>query len=448
MVAEIDKNKTMAYITCPQCGDSLTPDINHRVRCGMCGWGQPDGIDVRGKHKKAVAYFMDRSLRWRLALVAGVFAAVLVVPTLVLIPVNEVRASNAITNAKKQMDRRLYASAAKTIHQAPREFVAPSKVKQMKQLLSDNVRWGRDISGVKTAKSSLTQADPELALDELADLEEDFPHEDEALELIDLAQELSFDPDLELDQEFLDDLAFTPDDPEFASLGELGEELDLEESDISLDDTAGGAGNPAGTPRDEPIEAGEDIFEEVALLPGEEDELPDVADPPVGELPPNSGAAKLSLSKLYFLFQPKQADSLYTIDLSGEVTPAKDSKSGQTGFQNKGVIGSIYNKKVNKYKKRIVPLYRYYSQKNTDHFYSTNRNFSANNTSANYQRQAVVGYIGLWYKAKGKCVAGKKPLHSLFNQKTKTTRLTISPSEKTQLQQSGYTYSGPVGCIW
>lgn len=443
----------MSQIQCPQCGTTLIPDAAQRVRCLMCGWGGQTGIDSQAKTAPAVKYVASKSVRWKLMTVSLAIIAILVIPSAVAYPFNQWRANQTIAKAKSQMNMRLYASAAKTLNSSPSALTLSSKSLEVKKLLVDNVRWARDISNVKEAKKSLVETDPDLALAELSDIEEDYPHEEEVIDLIDLAQDQIIDPDLEVSLEEVDEIAFAPEDPDAEILEELEKEQGIASEEIeAADQTAPTPEAPGGeTEIPESLED-ELVIEEIGLSPDEEIELEDVAEPEEMELsepaPPGPAPGKTQLRDFYHLYNSGSDDHMHTTDVNNEVNPGRDKRTGGAGYGNYGSIGKLYNRKVKKYNKRIVPLYRYYSAARKDHFYTNNRNFSSSSPQANYQRQLVAGYMGKYSSKKSKCLAGKRPIYNIYHKPKQKNYITSDVNEVNRLKAAGWKNSQIIGCIW
>lgn len=453
------KKKTMKQnMNCPQCGDPLFVNNDLKVRCLMCGWGG-EGVDLRTPQEVKIAPIMNKSRRWKFGVVAVVVATVLILPSLIMIPINQVRANSAMEQARQQMDKRLYASAAKTLYLAPRTMVTANKKAEMRKLLTDNVRWGKDTKSVNGAKDSLLKNDPDTALAELDSLDSDFPLGDEVGDLVDIAQELDIEGDLALSDDMLDDVISLPDDPELEGLDDLNfDDLDIDVTSVEGEKkSTAQQQQPAangGTTTPDPLPEDELEIPEIELTLDDEQELlndPLVSGPLDPQDVPDSGSPseKGKLKAFFYLINDKATDNLYTIDLNGEVQPGADKKSGTKGYKDQGKIGRLYNRPIKGYEKRIIPFYRYYSAKKTDHFYSTNPSFSSGNPKANYQRQLVAGYIGKWSERKNKCFAGKLPLYNIFNPSTDTNFYSTDKNQVTNMVNKGkYKNLRVVGCIW
>jgi hypothetical protein len=426
---------------CPQCGENLIIDnVKNTMHCTLCGWGG-NGTPITSKSDRALNAFSAKPVRWKIATLSAVIIIGLLIPSGFSYALNELQANRAISKAKSQMEQRLYASAAKTLHQTPRNSVRTAKFKEVRVLLADNVRFARDIAGVGAAKESLVQSNPDAALDTMEEVDQDFPHEDEVVELIDLAQDQTLNPDLAVSEEVVDDIAYVPDDPEENIVDELDSDNDGQ-MDIAPDTgnnaspQATTASNPqtpqASTDSAQPQPPAEEFVEpddgdpvdpeELADPP--EDELPEVSDenspPPTPEAIPPSVAGRSRQVNFYVMkwfdnpSNPTNQDHFFTIDLANEINPRRDRKSGFGGYIFEGVsAGLLYSRKVPN-KKRIIPLYRYWSANRVDHFYTTKRNFSSNNPRANYVRQGVAGYIGKWSERQNRCLAGKTPLYNVY----------------------------------
>lgn len=410
----------------------------------MCGWGGEYGVDISPNQSKGVSFFVNKSRRWKVMVLVTTIALVLVLPTGIMFPINQVRADRAIDKAKTQMDQRLYASAAKTLHSTPQRLIPPQKAREVRKLLIDNVRWGKDTAHVKSAKASLLNDDPEAALAELGNLDDDFPLDEEATDLIDLAQELDLEGDLDLSDDLLNDIAFIPDDPELDSLDSFGADVSDDLNSLESENSSGTGGSPSSQlelPEPPLTPADQDEFSRIppqshTLTP---QEVPDGTDP----------GARPALRAFYYLHNSPASDNLYTIDQKGEVQPGIDRKTGKNGYKSQNKQGRLYNRQISGYEKRIIPLYRYYSSKNTDHFYSTNPNFSSGSTKANYQRQLVAGYIGRWSDQQKKCFAGRIPLYNIFNPETNTNFYSTNRAEvSNMINKAKYKNLRIIGCVW
>jgi hypothetical protein len=411
----------MPQLNCPQCGDHLSIDENYRARCLMCGWGGSDGVDPRKKHTRVVAYALNKPLGWRLAAICVLIVAVLSITTCTMYFLNLWRSDKAIAEARAQMGQRLYASAAKTLYSIPHKLIPSSKIDEANKLLVDNVRWARDMTQLNAAKASLAGDSPEAALADLASLELDFPHDDEALDLLNLSQELTFDPSLDISQSFLDGIAFTPNDPAFGDLAGLSYDSDVVSA---IKDTEVKKSQPSVSPA--------------------------VETPPARELPssPAKSDPTPQLMSFYHLVLRGYDDNLYSIDLNGEVNKGLDKVSGQSGYAKLETVGRVYNKPVTS-NNQVVPLYRYYSKSRQDHYYTIDAHVAAGNNLALYQRQQIAGFVGKWSKSQNKCLAGNLPLHNVYNKNKKSNKLVGNQQELAAiLKYPGNVDSGVVGCIW
>jgi hypothetical protein len=387
---------------CPQCGENLTFTPDQKIHCLMCGWGG-DGVPIP-VHTGKSAFFLNKSRRWKIIAISATLVGMLVLPTLIMYPINQARADAAIKEARSLMDQRLYASAARVLHGAPQTLVSSSKSDEIRKLLSDNVRWSNDLGGIKLAKEKLAAEDPFAALDELSNLEGDFPLSDEALGLIDLAQALELDPSLDFSEDFLNDLAFTPDDIDLGGIGTTG---------------SGSAGRP-NRPSGGNNNSGSNN-------------------------PPSGSGSSAVLQTFYRLSKLTDADNLYTTDLGREVRPGADRITGKTGYENKGSEGRIYNRNPGS---NVIPFYRYYSARDTDHYYTTNGNFSSGNVRANYQLQMTAGFIGVWDATSRRCKAGTKPLYGIYNPTSKINYYSTSKSEINIRVANGFKNERVFGCVW
>lgn len=377
-------------------------------------------------------------------------------------------ARQAVALAKSQMDKRLYASAVRTLNQAPRSLTTSGTKKQVNGLLSDTLRWAHDISDVAIAKKSIVAVQPEKALDTLDAVDEDFPQENEAVDLIDLAQDQSIDPGIEVNDQIVDDIAYVPDDPELDNLDELSQQAEDQLSGTAQEATTANSqsetATQTATSEQQPATAAEASAEtstdpsaddpslsEPSDEPPEE-ELPDSPDPVAPSTPASANSKPTGLVPFYQLNwfnnpkNPTDQDTFYTTDLNTEVKQRKDKRSNATGYDTGTVVGQIYNRKVAG-NANIVPLYRYYSASRTSHYLTTNGKFSSNNKSANYVRQQVAGYIGKWDGQK--CLAGNIPLYSIYSPKmTDNFDTTNAAFRDALVANAGWKYPKVTGCIW
>lgn len=432
---------------CPQCGTQLYNEYYTSVVCPMCGWGKTENVTLTPP--SGLAYKLSqKSRRWKFGVAAAAIVALLLVTPLIKYSRNQLLANQAVATARNQMDKRLYASAARTLNEAPRADTTSNTKKQLNALLSDTVRWAHDISDADSAKTSLLEGDPDEAFDNLDEIDEDFPQADEASGLEDYAQDMEIDPDFEVSEDELDDTFYIPDDPEMANLDELASAAEQQVADNSAD-------TPTTTPQpatNAPASSGEQPASAASATGGTGDEPSEQDQPEAPAADPNQPATSPKnttprLVTLHQLVWDKQSDqdNFYTIDVKNEVVPGKDKKSGFGGYQQNGSIGQIYNRKPAN-AATIVPLYRYWSVKDTNHYYTTNSKFAISGNT-NYIRQQVAGYVGKWDGQK--CLAGNKPLYTLYNAKLTNNIYTANPEVKNQLVASG-SYKNPqiVGCIW
>lgn len=426
----------------------------------MCGWNdanKPYDPTTRGLGASLKA----KSLRWKsIASVSGVI--VVFVFGGIIAQFNEQKVANqAISRAKIQMGKRLYASAARTLNSAPR---SQGSVSTNKQLLKNNIKWARDNSKVSESKELISKVQTEDALDTLEDVNDDFPQENEVVELIDVAQEQTFDPSENVTEQELDEIAFVPDDPEQGNIDEIATEAE-EESDVSVEETAKEETPPASAipPSEQPTAQADgettdlgETNDPVAVSTTEQPvlaEQPDTPTPPRTTPSPAPAPAPVPLlTAFYQLNWVKQSggqtdqDTFYTIDLAGEVTPKKDKLTNFGGYSAPTVIGQIFNRPVPA-KPNIIPLYRYWSAFRTDHYYTTNPKFSSNNKKAKYARQQVAGYVGGWNGTK--CLEGTQPLYNIYHSKLGDNFYTPNPAVKdTLIKNHGWVNPKIVGCIW
>lgn len=444
--------RNMAQNTkCPQCGSEISINEYYKTpRCAVCGWGMLENAVVSQPPSGFKHYIRSRTTRWKFGAVAVSIIAVLLVTPMIGVISSNLMANQALAKATSQMNGRLYASAARTLNEAPRPIFSSAKVKNMNTMVGNTIRYAQDISDVKTAKKSMVADKPEDALASLDEIEEDFPQEDEAIDLMDLAQDLELDPDLDVSVETLDDIAFTPDDPESENLAELASEADVptETPEATVAEPASTGSNTAD-PLENPAETTPP--EEVAEEPVAE-ELPDAPEPAAAANQPATAVPSSSLTPLYQLSwsnkKPNSADqdSFYTIDLNNEATPRKDKRSNFNGYGPSTVIGQVYKRKVSG-NKNIVPLYRYWSATKTDHYYTTSSKFSSANKNSNYIRQQIAGYVGKWNGTA--CLDGTKPLYNIYNSSLSDNFYTTDVALKDGLiKNNGWKNPRVAGCIW
>lgn len=479
---------------CPQCGSHLISGAFGGEVCPVCGWGRaetqaiapPSGIVYKIKSK---------SLRWKAITLTVILVSSILITTVGAEAVGQWRTNRAISRAQSLIDQRLYASAARTLNVAA---IKPSATGGTsftgRKVLSNTIRWAHDSVKVTAAKGQISSAKPENAIAILDDVNEDFPQEDEANDLIDFAQDQSFEPEEEIDDELLDEIAYVPDDPELENLDEITQ--DAVDDEIITDDEVAPAAVAAAGPStngsspaapvtvaaDEEVipdedtdfgpddggddDLGPDPDDDTALYEDADDGLggPDDSDEPIEpEEPvtfaPNTTPAQKAKSPktvgkvpLYWsgyvdnLAAPKDLDQLFTINKKSEFLAKKDKVSGFSKYNDGLAMGQLYNRKP-KGKKNIVPLYRYYSAKKTDHYYTRNAKF-AKGKKTNYVKQLKVGYIGK-YKD-GKCLAGNRPLYRIYNKQYTSTLLVADANYRGTLLSSNTGWSGNkiIGCIW
>lgn len=452
---------------CPQCGTDFTSGYNTPIICPMCGWGKDENFFL--SPPSGFSHFWNtKSIRWRTGAVAALFLALIVITPLINLGRNQLMANHAVALAKSQMDKRLYASAVRTLNQAPRSMTTGTTKQQMNGLLSDTLRWAHDISDVATAKKSIVAVQPEKALDTLDTVDEDFPQENEAVDLIDLAQDQSIDPEIEVNDQIVDDIAYVPDDPEMDNLGELSQQAEEQLNGTSEEATPSAQPETAtqtSTTGEQQTATTSEANSETSTDPSADDpslsessdeppeeELPDSPDPVTPSTPATTTSKPTGLVPFYQLNwfnnpkNPTDQDTFYTTDLNTEVKQRKDKRSNATGYDSGTVIGQIYNRKVVG-NPNIVPLYRYYSASHTSHYFTTISKFASNNKSANYVRQQVAGYIGKWDGQK--CLAGNIPLYGIYSPKLTDNFATTSvPFRDALVANAGWKYPKVTGCIW
>lgn len=434
---------------CPQCGTQLYNEYYTSVVCPMCGWGKTENVTLAPP--SGLAYKLStKSRRWKFGVAAAAMVMLLLITPLIKYSRNQLLANQAVATARGQMDSRLYASAARTLNEAPRAQTNSATKKQLNALLSDTVRWAHDISDADSAKSSMLEGDSDGALDDLDEIDEDFPQEDEASELADLAQDMELDEDFDVTEEQLDETFYIPDDPEMENIDALETAAEEQIADTSED---------SGETSPDPATASGAVSTSTATEPSAEDD-PDTDNLPEEEMPeapvvdPATPANSVTNKKprlttfhqiVWEKNKPVDRDNFYTIDVQNEVNTGKDRKSNFGGYQQNGSIGQIYNRKPAK-SPSIVALFRYWSNKGTNHYYSTNGKFAVS-SNTNYVKQGVAGYIGKWDGQK--CLAGNKPLYSVYSAKVTNNIYTANPAVKDQLVAGG-NYKSPeiIGCIW
>ncbi len=431
---------------CPQCGTQLFNEYYTSVVCPMCGWGKSEGVTLAPPSGLAYKLSM-KSRRWKFGAAAIAIVALLLVTPLIKFSRNQVMANQAVATARGQMDKRLYASAARTLNEAPRAQTTSNTKTQLNALLSDTVRWAHDISDADSAKTSMLEGDSEDALDELDEIDEDFPQEDEADELTEYAQDMEIDEEYEVSEDELDDAFYIPEDPAMPELDELEtaaqqQNDDDDDSVTTTTDPATAPGTPSTDESEETTTSGDTGEEQVT-----EDELPEA--PAVHpSTPVNSVANKAPRLAVFYQIvwdTNTDHDNFYTIDQKNEVAPGKDKKSGFGGYKLNGAIGQVYNRKPAN-SPGVVPLYRYWSAKQTNHYYTTSSKF-ATGKNTNYVKQQVAGYVGKWDGQK--CLAGTKPLYTLYSSKVTNNMYTSNVDVKNQLVAAG-NYKNPqiIGCVW
>ena len=136
---------------CPQCGTQLYNEYYTSVVCPMCGWGKTENVTLTPP--SGLAYKLSqKSRRWKFGVAAAAIVALLLVTPLIKYSRNQLLANQAVATARNQMDKRLYASAARTLNEAPRADTTSNTKKQLNALLSDTVRWAHDISDADFSK--------------------------------------------------------------------------------------------------------------------------------------------------------------------------------------------------------------------------------------------------------------------------------------------------------
>lgn len=384
----------------------------------MCGWGKSENVIVT--RPSGLQRIGAKSRRWKMTAAAGIAVAILIITPFLNMGIDQVQAKQAIAKAKKQMSSRLYASAARTLNEAP---LADN---EMRTLMSSTVRWAHDISDVKQAKTAMSDSKPDDALESLAEIDEDFPQEDEAVDLMELAQDQFIDPELEISDGELDEIAFVPDDPELDNLDELTSEIEDELGeleDLTADEPAAAA--PATPQPTNPAQPAT----------------------PTPATPTPAAAALLPLYQMTWVKQtePRDQDTMYTTNVAQEVTPRKDNIANFGSYFLPVVAGQIYDQQPTG-KPNIVPFYRYWNATKTDHYYTTNARFGLAE-NAGYARQQIAGYIGVWDGKK--CLEGTKPLFNLYSQKYTDNFYTTSVVDRDNLVRSkDWVVTRIAGCLW
>lgn len=451
------------YTHCPQCGNELYTDHYTQTHCVMCSWGKTD--EPYTPPPTGIIYTLSsKSLKWKTTAFAGVIVCLLIITPVLNLAINQVQTNRAIAKARQQIDKGLYASAARTLNQAPRTVAVSSARKEVSGLLSNSIRWARDTSEVNVAKKQVAEVEPEFALNTLDDIEEDFPLEDEAVDLIDFAQEQALDPSLEVNEEMLDELANMPDDPELGNLDELEQEAGEQLTpDAPKPAAASSAPAPAPAIPEEPATPEEGVISDELIEEPPLDELPEApemaneeeSNPTTPAPKPDPASADKQTPRLATLYHMSwqnkptnqtDQDNFYTIDLNNEVNARKDRLSNFSGYGSSDIIGQLYTRKPEG-KKNIVPLYRYWSVSKTDHYYTVNSKFASKTKKSNYVRQQAAGYIGKWDGKK--CSEGITPLYTLYNAKVSDNFYTTNAAMKDALvKNQGWTNPKVVGCIW
>jgi len=439
--------KNMAKNTqCPQCGSQISLNEYYNTpRCAVCGWGMLENAVVSEPPTGIKHYVRSRSMRWKFGAAAVSIIAVLLVTPLIGVVSSNVLANQAVAKAALQMKNRLYASAARTLNQSPRPAFASTKSKDMNTMVGKTIRYAQDNSDVRTAKTALVDGDSDAALNALDEIDEDFPQEDEAGDLEGLGQDLEIDPDLEFSEDELDDIAFTPDDPELENLTEIADEADVPLAPTPAQTTtpttpATGETEPEDTSTTEPLET------------AKEEELPDAPETPEPAGQPATTQPRAVLAPLYQLnwqnkaANPTDQDSFYTIDLNGEATPRKDKRSNFSGYGIRTQIGQLYKRAVPT-NTNIVPLYRYWNANKTNHYYTTSSKFASSGKNNGYVRQQIAGYIGKWNGST--CAEGTKPLYSVYKASVSDNFYTTDSALKDRMVSSqGWKNPKVTGCIW
>jgi len=473
---------------CPQCGTDLYVSHFNNVSCPVCGWGIVEASNATPP-SGFLYYLSSKSLRWKALTLTSIFVSGIFITSIGGYGISQWSQRRSLARAQNLIDQRMYASAARVLNKsAASSTVSVAPKFSGRKLLNNSIRWAHDTVDVASAKDNMEASKPQTAIDSLDDVDEDFPQEDEAIELIDLAQEQTMDEDVEITDEILDDIAYVADDPELDNLDEITSDA-IDDEVITPDEvkpdpkpaaqptnttTATNPSAPVTTsspapnvsePEDEPIDEdsddtlddSEDLdelldsdFEEPSL-----DELPESPEPVTSVAPAAPSQQTATIKKvglvpfyqLIYINNPNaitDADTFLTTDLSGEVNPKKDKKSGFGNYGGPTVIGSLYNRRVNG-NKNIVPLYRYWSSKKTDHFYTRNGKF-AKKKGSKYTRQKVAGYIGK-YKG-GKCLEGTKPLYNLYSKKYGDNFYSTDTNAVKFVEAAGYGHKKIRGCLW
>ncbi len=437
--------KKMAKNTkCPQCGSEISLNEYYKTpRCAVCGWGMLENAVISEPPTGIKHYIRSRSIRWKFGAVAVSIIAILVVSPLIGVVSSNVMANQAVSKAATQMKNRLYASAARTLNESPRPAFASAKVKNMNKMVGNTIRYAQDNQDVRTAKTALVEGDSDEALDSLDEIDEDFPQEDEAGELFELGQDLEIDPDLDFSEDELDEIAYTPDDPELENLPELAEEAEVPVA-------------PAPTQTATPSPTAEDpedtIVTEETTEPVVEEEQPEAPVPPAAAGQPAPAQSSATLTPLYQLnwqnkvANPTDQDSFYTIDLNGEAVPRKDKRSNFSGYGIRTQIGQLYKRAVPT-NTNIVPLYRYWNAAKINHYYATSSKFASSGKNNGYVRQQVAGYIGKWNGST--CAEGTKPFYSVYKASITDNFYTTDAALKDRMvNNQGWKNPKVVGCIW
>jgi hypothetical protein len=137
-----------------------------------------------------------------------------------------------------------------------------------------------------------------------------------------------------------------------------------------------------------------------------------------------------NLALLYRLFSPRSGDHFYTINRD-EANKAVNSY----GYNDEGSACFVLSRSFN----TAVPLYRLYNPRTGDHFYTINQNESNKAASSyGYSYEGVACYV----LPNRRNVSFALPLYRLYNGHNGDHFYTTNSSERDSAAQSGYTKEG------
>jgi hypothetical protein len=146
------------------------------------------------------------------------------------------------------------------------------------------------------------------------------------------------------------------------------------------------------------------------------------------QLPPFS-----NLTLLYRLFSPRTGDHFYTINRD-----EADKAVNSYGYNDEGSACFVLSQSFN----ATVPLYRLYSPRTGDHFYTTNQDEADKAASSfGYNYEGIACYV----LHNRRNVSFALPLYRLYNSHSGDHFYTTSTAERDSAAQGGYTKEG-VAC--